>query len=109
MLYLNLIPIDGVLAVLYGFWSGEKKMAFLVGFLPSVVGIFVIASRLAKLVRPGDAVIAMLVYLLLGSAMGIIGYIGAWYKSNRRERVWLFIGFIAWFIIVITVLLAGMD
>ena len=83
--------IGGVVAELYGFWSGEKQMAFLVGCLPFIVYLLVanIGFELASSgVRSAGWVFANVMYLFFGLISGIMGFGGAKYRENRRW-IWL--------------------
>lgn len=99
--YIILLPTDGAISVLYGFWSGEKLMAFLVGFLPSVAAMIVATMRLGS---PSG----IFIHLLLGVGMGIMGFGGAEYKADRKP-LWFVAGFLIWLLILLMAIGAGMD
>lgn len=99
--YIILLPTDGVVSEIYGFWSGEKLIAFLIGFLPSIAAILVATIRLGS---PS----AIFIYLLLGLGMGIMGFGGAQYKAERKP-LWLVAGFLMWLLILLMAIGSGMD
>lgn len=95
LLYLNLLPIDGAVAEFYGFWSGEKQMAFLVGFLPSIVALLVASIKFGWF-------LGSMTYLFVGLGMGIMGFGGAKYREDRRWG-WLVAGLFVWLLIILSV------
>lgn len=99
--YLIILPTDGLVAELYGFWSEKKSIAFLIGFLPSVVAMIVASIRLVSLS-------SFFIYLLLGLGMGTMGFGGAEYKAERKPA-WLFAGFIVWLLILLMAIWSGMN
>ncbi len=100
LLPLHLIPIDGGVAAVYGFWSGEKLMAFLVGFLPST------ASSIVAVIRFPSNAGGVTFNLLLGLGLGVMGFGGVKCKATGR-RMWLVAGFVLWFFTLLTGLLSG--
>ncbi len=46
---LLLIPTEGVIAMIYGFWSEKRLLAFLIGFLPRMIAYSVAASSFSSL------------------------------------------------------------
>jgi len=100
LLPLLLLPLDGGVAAVYGFWSGETLMAFLVGFLPSTVSSIVAVIRFPS--NAGGVSFS----LLLGLGLGVMGFGGAKCKATGR-RLWLVAGFVLWFLTLLTGLLSG--
>ena len=105
------VPVDGLAAMLYGHYSRNKIVAFLVGFLPYVVDTVLIETFFA----PGWYGYMSLSYymrviafsLALSSSMGLMGYGGAKYGEDRGV-LWLLIGLISWplLFIIMSLLLA---
>ena len=100
LLPLLLLPIDGGVAAVYGFWSGEKLLAVLVGFLPSTV------SSLVAVIRFSSNVGGVWFSLLLGLGMGVMGFGGSKCKATGSP-LWLVAGCVLWVLTLLTGLLSG--
>ena len=99
--YLVLLPVDGSVSEVYGLWSREKLLAFLVGFLPSLVALVVPVLRFGG--NPGVAQ-----YMVLGLGMGLMGFGGAKYGLSRGW-MWLVIGFLVWLFFLYILFFMGMS
>jgi len=108
---LTLLPLDGMIAGVYGFWSREKHIAFTVGFLPSTISLIVtvipIIQNITYFSTPYVTYIHFLVffrafYLFGGCAvgMGLMGFgLAKWKESGKSISFW---GFILWLFTLMT-------
>ena len=90
------LPISGIIGFLYGNWSGNEKLSFLIGFVP----IFIF-FRLMLLQNPELSSGSFIVAFLLGFCSGIVGYSGA--RKNKGNVDWILfilLGMLLWVIIV---------
>jgi len=91
-----IFPVPGIIGFLYGNWSGNGKLSFLIGFIP----IFIF-FRLILLQNPEISSGSLIIAFLLGFCSGIVGYSGA--RKNKGNVDWiLFVlsGMLLWIIIV---------
>lgn len=101
VILLLLLPVDGIISELYGFWSRERLMSFLIGFLPSTISLIV-------LIYLGGDGRGVFIHGGLAFGMGLMGFGGAEYKVDRKP-LWLVAGFLIWLLILLTAIGTGID
>lgn len=79
--FLLLIPAPGVIAFLYGHWSGKGWLSFSIGFSP--VFIFFVSSAFLE----NYTYTSVFLGSFMGVLAGIIGYSGATKKKGKMDWI----------------------
>jgi hypothetical protein len=102
VLVLTLIPIDGFIAAMYGWWSQEKHLSFAIGFLPSTISLIIPIVRIISDVQGFFRTI--LIYGWFAIGMGLMGYGLAEWKDNGKR---FFLGGITLWVVTLMLMIGS--
>lgn len=98
---LTLIPIDGIIAGVYGLWSRDKYTAFTIGFLPSTLSL--IAPILRNIRDVQGLFRTFFAYGGFAVGMGLMGF----GLAERKEKSFFFLGIALWVLTLLMMMGSG--
>lgn len=114
--FLTILPLDGIIAGVYGLWSREKRIAFTIGVLPTILTFIVNIESIIKrnyfdnpygTYYDVSGIFRNFFYFGgVAVGMGLMGFGSAKWKENGKNIA--FLGIIIWlFTLMSTIMTTG--